>query len=112
MKKNAIVKIETKNSNLKERVEVEIKNNKINYVEKNKTVVLLDLENKILIRENPEFYMELVLKEGKGNIYIKSLQKNITILFKLKKMDISKNKIVIQYEMEKELYSYKLEMED
>ncbi|MCI8347037.1 MAG: hypothetical protein HFJ12_03700 [Bacilli bacterium] len=112
MKKKAIVKIETEDSKLQERVEVEIKNGKINYLEKDKTAVLLELENKILIRENPEIYMELNLKEEKGNIYIKSLQKNIAILLELKKMDISKNKIEVQYEVEKELYFYKLEMED
>lgn len=111
MKKNAIVKIESKDSTLQEKVEIEIKNGKINYLENNKTVVLLNLESQTLIRENSELYMELDLKEGKGNIYIKNLQKNITVLIKLKKIDIGKNKIVIQYEMEKELYSYQLEME-
>lgn len=111
MKRNAIVKIETKENSQQETVEIEIKNSKINYLEKNKTTVFLDLEKQVLIRENIELYIELLFREEKANLYIKNLQKNITIGLKLKKIDISKNKIVIQYELENELYSYQLEME-
>lgn len=111
MKKNAIVKIKNKEETIKEKVEIESKNNKISYLENKKTKVLFDLEKEILMRENKEIYMELFFKEEKAIIYIKNLRKNIEIVLKTKKIDISNNKIVIQYEMEKNLYLYELEME-
>lgn len=112
MKKKATIKIKAKEETVEEKVQLEVKNNKINYKEENKTTVLLDLKNKILIRENKELYMEYDFIKEKGNLYIKSLQKNIDLQLKLKKIDISNHKIVIQYELEKECYIYEIEMED
>lgn len=112
MKKKATVKIKTKEETIEEKVELEVKNNKINYKEENKTIVLLDLESKTLMRENKKLYMEYDFFKEKGNIYIKSLRKNIELQFKLKKMNINRNKIEVQYEIENNLYTYKIEMED
>lgn len=112
MEKQAIITLTTKEEQLKEKQLVKIKNNKINYLEQNKTTVLFEQEKKVLIRENEEIYMELFFQEEKGNIYIKSLRNNIELAIKTKKIDITKNKIVIQYEMDKNDYLYEIEMED
>lgn len=112
MKKQAVVTLETRGQKLQEKVNIEIKNNKINYKEQNKTDVLFDMDQKILMRENKEMYMEFFFQTQKGYIHPKDLKNTIEIEIKSKKIDIQPNKIVIKYEIENDPYVYQIEMED
>ena len=72
MNKNAKVSLITNKEKLTYEVNIEIKNDKINYQENNDelTRVLYDKTNKTLIRDNKEIYMEYDFNMNKASIYI------------------------------------------
>ncbi len=112
MKKQALITLIKKDNQVKETVIIEIKEEKLNYIEKSNTEVLFDVKKQLLIRDNKELYMEFDFKNNKANIYIKDLKANTELLLKTEKINITNNKIVIQYTMENEDYLYQIEMED
>ena len=110
MNKKARVSIINSNDNYEYIVDIEKVNNKINYQEDN-TNVLYDIDNKLLIRDNKEMYMELDFVKEIGNIYMKELKKSIDINLKVNKIISDENHIEIQYKLENEIYKYSISME-
>ena len=110
MKKKARVSIINSNDNYEYIVDIEKVNNKINYQEDN-TNVLYDIDNKLLIRDNNEMYMELDFVKEIGNIYMKELKKSIDINLKVNKIISDENHIEIEYKLENEIYKYSISME-
>lgn len=93
-------------------VSIEIKNNKISYQEEDKTLVLYHQQEKRLIRENDQLYMEFDFKNDKAIVYIKSLKKETNLKIKTNKIIQDKNLIDIDYYLEDEHYQYKIQMEE
>lgn len=113
MKKRAKISLKSREVLKKFETEVEIKNDKIYYLDNDerKTNVLFDYKDSILIRENKEFYMEYNFSNNKGIIFMKDLRKTINI--NLNTINISKKDSIIEiiYEIDAELYEYQIVME-
>lgn len=92
--------------------------NDIIYYNENKGLVTsmkLDLKNKLLIRENKDYYIEYKLIENKetlNKIIIKELDKVLELRIKTEKFEITNNKIEIIYVLldsnEKVIYEIKM----
>lgn len=111
MKRQATITVKNEKETIIDKVLMEEKNKKLNYLEQDTTNVFFDQEKKLLIRENKEIYMELSFQEEKGILYQKELGKTLNLKLKTIKIIILNNKIEIQYEIENERYFYKIEME-
>lgn len=113
MKKNAKITLKTPEKVIEYELLIEFKNNKINYIEKDytNTSVLLDLENRILVRDNKELYMEYDFKNNKGIVFLKELKSNIEINIDTIKYEASDKKIEIMYKIDENSYEYFIEME-
>lgn len=114
MKTKSTISIISNTDKITYKVDLEIKNNKINYKEnKDNTIteVLYDRKNKILIRDNKEMYMEYDFNMNNASIYIKDLKKEINLDIKVKKIKDTNNKIDIEYILNDELYKYVIDME-
>lgn len=64
------------------------------------TEVVLDLNKKILTRDNLDYYLKYELienKETKNEIRIKDLNQNMILMIKTQKFEITENKIEIIY---------------
>lgn len=114
MKKTAKITLKNKEKVIKYDILINIINKKINYSEPdlNKTNVFLDLDNKILIRENKDIYLEYDFKNSKGSIYIKELRNNIDISIDVERYLVNDKKIEIVYLIENDKYQYFIEVED
>ena len=111
-KKEIIVKL--KNNYIDDSINTQaiISDNKIKYKEKDNTKVILDLNNKELIRENNELYMKYIFNEKKetdGIIDIKELNRKILLKIKTKKYRINNNIINIEFEIENDIFTYEIE---
>ena len=113
MNKNAKVSLITNKEKLTYEVNIEIKNDKINYQENNDelTRVLYDKTNKTLIRDNKEIYMEYDFNMNKASIYIKDLKKEINLSLRTKNIVESDKLIDIEYLLDNEVYRYIIDME-
>ncbi len=114
--KNTLKNYNEKTENLIETFAIKNKN-KISYYNNNTTYkLLLSEKNIILIRETNEFIHKFVFELDnitKSEYYIKELNTNIDILIKTTNLNISENRIEINYEIidNNNQYSYVLDME-
>ena len=114
--KNTLKNYNEKTENLIETFAIKNKN-KISYYNNNTTYKLLLSEKKIiLIRETNEFIHKFVFELDnitKSEYYIKELNTSIDISIKTTKLNISENRIEIDYEIidNNNQYSYILDME-
>lgn len=111
MKKKATVII-TSNEKVQQKVDLEIKNKKISYREKEGTNVLFDQKEKVLIRENEKFFMEFFFEKGIISIYMKEERKNLEIPIITNQLEVSETNIKIKYKLEKQEYCYEIRMEE
>ena len=79
MEKQAKITLRTDEEVIEYGININIKNNKINYTETDSkhTNVFLDLGEKLLIRENEELYLEYNFSSNQG------LEKRIEIMYKI-----------------------------
>ena len=108
------VKVSIKNDKIKDTYELNaiLDNNRIKYKEDNGTTTIIDLDNKELIRENNELRMNYIFKINElteGYILIKEYNKKIIVNIKTNKLEIDNNNIYIEYEIENNIFIYKLE---
>ena len=113
MNKKSKISLITNKEKLTYEVNIEIKNDKINYQENNDelTRVLYDKTNKTLIRDNKEIYMEYDFNMNKASIYIKDLKKEINLSLRTKNIVESDKLIDIEYLLDNEVYRYIIDME-
>lgn len=113
MNKKSKISLITNKEKLTYEVNIEIKNDKINYQENNDelTRVLYDKTNKTLIRDNKEIYMEYDFNMNKASIYIKDLKKEINLELRTKNIVESDKLIDIEYLLDNEVYRYIIDME-
>ena len=113
MNKKSKISIITNKEKLTYEVNIEIKNDKINYKENNAelTNVLYDKTSRILIRDNKEIYMEYDFNMNKASIYIKDLKKEINLELRTKNIVESDKLIDIEYLLDNEVYRYIIDME-
>lgn len=98
-----------------DKTEINININKeYRYTEKNNTKVIFNSEKNVLIRNNEDIYMKYIFKEGQqttGSLNIKSLNKNIKVVVYTKNIIKEGRSIEIEYQIEDDIYIYKIEME-
>ena len=113
MNKKSKISLITNKEKLSYEVNIEIKNDKINYKENNAelTNVLYDKTSRILIRDNKEIYMEYDFNMNKASIYIKDLKKEINLELRTKNIVESDKLIDIEYLLDNEVYRYIIDME-
>lgn len=113
MEKKAKITLKNEEEVIKYELLIEFKNNKISYIENdsNNTNVLLDLNNRLLIRDNKELYLEYDFLNNKGVVYLKELRNNMNINLNTIKYEITDNKIEIMYKIDENSYEYFIEME-
>ena len=92
--------------------------NTISYYESNtiRSKYVLDLNNKILIKDNIDYKITLIFDENRitaNEIFLKKENKTLTISIKTLKMNIDSNLIYIKYKIveSNEVIEYKLEIE-
>ena len=110
MFKKAKISLKTKEDNINYKKEIEIKNNKINYLEDD-TNVLFDIDKRLLIRDNEDIYMEYDFLNKNGFFYIKELKCEAQVIIDVEKIIIEDNLIEIVYNIDNNNYFYKIEME-
>ena len=81
----------------------------LKYKERDNTTVIYDYKNNSLFRENNELRMDYSFNSGKGNIFIKGLNKKLNIKIKTKKIERKINIIEIEYVIENNNFLYKVE---
>lgn len=86
----------------------------LKYFERDKTSVVLDLKNKTLIRNNNNIYLKYIfgLEKNTSNLLkVKGLNKELEIIIKTNKFNVTNNLIEIIYEIvdSKEQFIYKIE---
>ena len=113
MNKKSKISLITNKEKLTYEVNIEIKNDKINYQENGDmlTSVLYDKTSRILIRDNKEIYMEYDFNMNKASIYIKDLKKEINLELRTKNIVESDKLIDIEYLLDNEVYRYIIDME-
>lgn len=113
MNKKSKISLITNKEKLTYEVNIEIKNDKINYQENGDmlTSVLYDKTSRILIRDNKEIYMEYDFNINKASIYIKDLKKEINLELRTKNIVESDKLIDIEYLLDNEVYRYIIDME-
>lgn len=113
MNKKSKISLITNKEKLTYEVNIEIKNDKLNYKENNDelTNVLYDKTSRILIRDNKEIYMEYDFNMNKASIYIKDLKKEINLELRTKNIIESDKLIDIEYLLDNEVYRYIIDME-
>lgn len=111
MKKKAKITI-IGNGKIQQKVDLEIKNEKISYREEDGTNVLFDLKEKVLIRENKNFFMEFFFEKKMISIYMKEERKSLEIPIIINQLEIKDNKVNIKYKIENQEYWYKIRMEE
>ena len=85
----------------------------ITYQEQDQTITKINKKGSKLRRENKELIMEFSFDEGKetlGKLHIKNLNKNLNLKVKTNKILKEENKLEIEYELENQKYTYKLEV--
>lgn len=112
MQKKAKISLKTSEEDIEFSKIIEFKNNKINYIEDiTDTNVLLDIDKKLLIRDNKNIYLEYDFLNGKGYAYIKDLGSETVINLKVDSF-ISNDKLIeIIYNIDDNNYKFKIEME-
>ncbi len=113
MKKKAKISLKTAEEVIQYDILIELKNNKINYQEPDslKTNVLLDLNTKVLLRDNKDIYLEYRFLNNDGDIYVKDLNKNIHLNLTDVKLEERNTYIKIQYKIDNKEYMYDIDME-
>lgn len=113
MEKQAKITLKTEEEVIEYDININIKNNKINYIETDSkhTNVLLDLDEKLLIRDNQELYLEYNFSTNQGMIYLKETGNNIAININTEKYQILDKRIEIMYKIDENSYEYIIEME-
>lgn len=113
MEKQAKITLRTDEEVIEYGININIKNNKINYTETDSkhTNVFLDLGEKLLIRENEELYLEYNFSSNQGMIYLKEIGNNITMNLNTERYQILEKRIEIMYKIDENSYEYIIEME-
>ena len=86
--------------------------NIIKYKEEDGTIVTYNYHKHRLIRENKELKIEYIFleeKKTKGLLFIKELKKTMNINLKTKKIEEEKINTYIEFEIDKELFKYRIE---
>lgn len=90
-----------------------LQDNTIKYKEDETSLVIYNYKENKLIRETNELRMTYQFEEGKtttGNITLKDLNKEINIEIYTKKIIKKENNIEIEFEIEKNLFLYRIEV--
>ena len=113
MNRNAKVSLKTNEEVIEYNISISLKNNKINYTENdlNNTNVLLDIDKKLLIRDNKELYLEYDFLNNKGLVYLKELCSSISLNLITINFLVENKKIDIKYKIDENNYQYFIEME-
>lgn len=113
MEKQAKITLKTQEEVIENDINIQIKNKKINYIETDSkhTNVFLDLDEKLLIRENEELYLEYNFSSNQGIIFLKETGNNIAININTEKYQILDKRIEIMYKIDENSYEYIIEME-
>ena len=111
MEKKALITIKNQDGKQSDNVQIIKHKNKISYQETTGTSVLFDLDSLELIRDNKQIYMELNFSVKNASIYIKELGKTLELEIEVKKVEVTENRVILEYKISDELYEYKLEME-
>ena len=84
----------------------------IKYKEDDNSTVVYNYKKHKLTRENTEIKIEYIFSEGNettGLLFIKDLNKTININIKTKKIEEDKINSLIEFEIDKEKFKYKIE---
>ena len=111
MQRKSKVSLKTNDYEIYNNKIVDFVNNKINYIDDNDTSVLLDLKDKLLIRDNSSMYLEYDFLHEKGFILIKEMNKELEVEINVEKFLVERDKIEIIYKIENESYIYVIDME-
>ena len=110
MKKKANISLISDNDNINISIDIEIINNKINYIY-NDTEVFYNILENILIRDDKEKYLEYDFNKNKGIIYIKDIKKELVIDIEVINLINKDNYIEIEYKLENQKFKYVINME-
>lgn len=110
MKKKANISLISDNDNINIFTDIEIINNKINYIYNDTNVFYNILEN-ILIRDDKEKYLEYNFNKNKGIIYIKDIEKELVVDIEVINLINKDNYIEIEYKLENQSFKYIINME-
>ena len=110
MRKKANILLISDNDNINIFTDIEIINNKINYIYNDTEVFYNVLEN-ILIRDDKEKYLEYDFNKNKGIIYIKDIKKELIVDIEVTNLINKDNYIEIEYKLEKQNFKYIINME-
>lgn len=111
--KKANITLQTRDNNVSYEVNITEKNSKLNYIEVDtNTNVFFDKNEKVLIRDNKDMYIELNFNTGMAIIYVKEFKKSFEYKMMIKSLDIGETKIKVEYIIDDENYIYTIkEME-
>ena len=110
MRKKANILLISDNDNINISTDIEIINNKINYIS-NDTEVFYNILENILIRDDKEKYLEYDFNKNKGIIYIKDIKKELIVDIEVTNLINKDNYIEIEYKLEKQNFKYIINME-
>lgn len=111
-KKNIKISIENDNNKQSEITNAIVDNHSIKYKENNTTTVVYNITESKLYRENDELKMIYIFepqRETKGNIIIKQLNRKMEVIIYTKKLEVDKNKVYIEYEIENNNFKFRIE---
>ena len=111
MQRKSKVSLKTNDYEIHDDKTIDFVNNKINYIDDKDTSVLLDLSDKLLIRDNSSMYLEYDFSHEKGYILIKEMNKELNIEIKVEKFIVEETKVEIVYKIENDSYTYIIDME-
>ena len=110
MRKKANILLISNNDNINISTDIEIINNKINYIY-NDTEVFYNILENILIRDDKEKYLEYDFNKNKGIIYIKDIKKELIVDVEVINLINKDNYIEIEYKLENQNFKYIINME-
>ena len=110
MRKKADILLVSDNDNINISTDIEIINNKINYIY-NDTEVFYNILENILIRDDKEKYLEYDFNKNKGIIYIKDIKKELIVDIEVINLINKDNYIEIEYKLENQNFKYIINME-
>ena len=104
------IKAEIINNSDKQTIETDaiLQNDILKYLENDNTKVVLNLEDKTLIRENDKIKMYYSFSNNKGLIEIKEFNKIVDLDIKVKEVKRNGNNIRVNYEIEKDEFTYQV----
>ena len=89
-----------------------IQDNIFKYKEKDNTTMIIDYEEQVLIRENESLRLEIPFSKTHktiGNIYLKDVNKNLSVEVETEKFKRKNNDIELKYRLEDQLFLYHVE---